>query len=162
MGSTAITDVALAAPVHFDRLNPDWDSITQVVREAGYDPDAVRAASWCSFGKMNIEALVDSPALAMVFPTGIVSTAGKRKIFGSGMKYSTIPFASCRAYGPADHTDPRGLGKFCIEFGGAGDVLLGRLQWTWRAKRFRDSSAEIMAVAEERDRILEVVTEFLG
>lgn len=65
-------------------------------------------------------------------------------------------------FAPVEYTDDRGFGKFGIEFGGPGNVLPGRLQWTWRAKRFRDATEEIMAVAEERDRIMSVVSGLIG
>lgn len=61
-----------------------------------------------------------------------------------------------------EYTDPRGFGKYTIEFVGPGNILLGRLWWSWRAKRFRDNRMEIMAVASERDRILGVVKNLLG
>jgi hypothetical protein len=129
---------------------------------AGFDSDSALAASWCTFGIRNIEALIDDPTLAGVFPTGILASVGNRKLFGGRVKYSAISFKSCKEFGPADTSDPRGMGKYCIEFAGPGGILLGRLQWNWRVKRFGDSRAQVMAVAEERDRILEIVSGILG
>jgi hypothetical protein len=156
-----LEQLALAAPINFDTAKPDWAGVHEVVRAAGYDPSEAIAATWCSFGKMNIEALVDATQLTILFPTGIVSTLGKRKMLTGGMKCDMVPFSICRGFGADDHTDARGFGKYCIEFVGAGNILLGRLQWQWKGKRFRDNRGEIMAVAEERDRFLAAVGHLL-
>jgi hypothetical protein len=58
--------------------------------------------------------------------------------------------------GATEYADERCFGKYCIDFAGPGGVLLGRVWWEWRAKRFRDSRSQIMAVAAERDRILKL------
>jgi len=150
------------APVNLDTARPDWPGVYDAVVDAGFTPEDAIAATWCSFGEINIEALVDASQLTLVFPTGIVSTLGKRRAFGRGPKYDVIPFSTCRGYSPDEYTDARGFGKFCIEFVGAGGILLGRLQWRWKGRRFRDSRQAIMAVAEERDRILNVVNQILG
>lgn len=120
------------------------------------------APSHAKFGTANIEALVDADTLAFVHPTGVLCTTGKRKLLSKEVKFKAVDFGQCRGFGPVDHSDERGFGKFGIEFAGAGNVLLGRLHWTWRAKRFRDSSQEIMAVAEERDRILAEIGGLIG
>jgi hypothetical protein len=151
-----------SAPVHFDHGHIDLLSIGQALSAHGVAVSNILAASWCTFGTVNIEALVDAPTLAFVHPRGIIATVGKKKLFGGQVKYSSIDFSYCRSYGPVDHEDPRRFGKFCIEFAGAGGILLGRLQWTWRAKRFGDSRQQVMAIAEERDRILEIVSSVLG
>jgi hypothetical protein len=78
------------------------------------------------------------------------------------VKCTTISFSSCKSYGPIDHLGSKGNGKYCIEFGAAGGILLGRLIWNWKATQFRDSRAETIAIAEERDRILAVVKRLLG
>jgi hypothetical protein len=148
--------VVAGAPVNSDAPTIDWDGYAEALRS-----DVV-AASWCSFGQMNIEALVDTLALTVIHPIGILSSVGKHKLIGKAVKYDALSFNMVRTYGPAEHTDERGLGKFCIEFAGAGSVLLGRLQWSWRAKRFRDPRAQTMAAAEERDRILNVVNQIMG
>jgi hypothetical protein len=93
---------------------------------------------------------VDDNTPAFVHPAGVLCTAGKRKLLGKAVKAKSVDFSQCRGFGPVEHADDRGFGKYGIEFAGPGNVLLGRLHWTWRAKRFRDSSQEIMAVAEER------------
>jgi hypothetical protein len=105
---------------------------------------------------------VDGPTFAVINPDGIFASVGKRGIFGGGVQFSTIDFNRCRGFGATEYTDDRGFGKFAIDFAGAGNLLLGRLFWTWRGKRFRDNRNEIMAVAGERDRILETVGSFLG
>jgi hypothetical protein len=146
-----------AAPVYHDKASYDSAGVDEAFQVAGVAPDSVVAASQCKFGTANIEALVDADTLAFVHPGGVLCTAGKRKLIGKAVKLSTIDFSRCRGLGPVEYTDDRGFGKFGIEFAGPGNVLLGRLHWTWKAKRFRDSSQEIMAVAEERDRILKVI-----
>jgi hypothetical protein len=78
------------------------------------------------------------------------------------MERLNIAFSDCRNISDTEYTDERGFGKYCIDFTGPGSILLGRLQWTWRAKRFRDSRAEIMAVASERDRIHQVVRDVVA
>jgi hypothetical protein len=146
-----------AAPVTSTPAKVDWAGLKALLEAKQIDPADVIAVTWCSFGVMNIEALIDATALTIVHPAGIISSAGKRKAFGGAIKANELNFADCRRIGEAEHTDERGLGKFCIEFAGPGGVLLGRLQWEWRAKRFRDSRAEVMAAASERDRILAIV-----
>jgi hypothetical protein len=157
IGNQHFDELVAAAPVNFDSAKVDWTGIKALLDAKNVDPSDVLAATWCSFGLNNIEALVDSPALTIVYPGGILNFAGKRKTFGGSLKFSEIDLRDCRHVSEEEHTDERGLGKYCIEFTGPGNVLLGRLQWTWRAKRFRDSRAEIMAVASERDRVMVVV-----
>lgn len=139
------------AAVNFDQATIDWDGFSEVLSAEGVDPDSVLAATWCSFGEQNIEALIDGPQLTVIHPLGVLSSLGKRRMLNKAQKYDRIDFSACRGYGPTEYTDDRGLGKYCLEFAGAGGMLLGRLQWSWRAKRFRDSRAQIMALAEERD-----------
>lgn len=138
-------------------VNVDYAGFNEALRAEGVEESSILAATWCSFGTANIEALIDADALTVIHPGGIISSVGKKKMFGGSPKYNSLSFSQVRGYGAEDHEDPRGIGKFCIEFAGPGGVLLGRLQWRWAAKRFRDSRAAIMAVAEERDRILGVV-----
>lgn len=156
IGNQHFDQLVSAAPVNFDSAKVDWDGIKSLLESKRIDPSDVIAVTWCSLGVSNIEALVDSAALTIIYPQGILSSAGKRKTFGSALKFSEINFAECRRIHEEEHTDDRGLGKYCIEFTGPGGVLLGRLQWSWRAKRFRDSRQEIMAVARERDRVMDV------
>jgi len=157
-----IQDLSASAPVLFDKANPDWGGVAEVLRVTGVAPESVCAATWCSLGHRNIEALIDAPQLTLVHSGGIICTVGKKKMLGGGMKYDSINFAQVRAIAPAEYTDDRGLGKFCIEFGAAGGMLLGRLQWRWQGKRFRKNQQDIVAVAEERDRILGVVSSIVG
>jgi hypothetical protein len=151
-GVRYLLSLAEQGPACSETIN--WKGVADAVADAGYDIAAAIAVSYCSFGMANIEALIDSVQLTILFPEGIISTSGKLTMVGRKLKYNQISFRECRGFGPDEHTDPRGLGKFCIEFVGAGNILLGRLQWGWKAKRFRDSRQEIMHVAEERDRFL--------
>jgi hypothetical protein len=157
IGNQYFDKLVAAAPVNSDSAKVDWAGIKSLLESKHINPSEVLAVTWCSFGIRNIEALVDSSALTIVHPTGIISSVGKRKSFGGSLKFSELNFSDCRQVSEEEHTDERGLGKYCIEFTGTGGVLLGRLQWEWRAKRFRDSRAEIMAVASERDRVMAVV-----
>lgn len=163
MGTSHLRELASAAPVNFNSVkNLDWDAVTEALGQGGIDPGTVLAVSWCQLGMANIEANIESDALAVIAPTGVLATAGKRKMMGKAVKCVSVEFSAVRAYGPVEHEDPRNYGRFGIAFAGAGNVMLGRLQWSWQGKRFRDSRREIMAVAEERDRILSVVSGVLG
>jgi hypothetical protein len=157
IGNAPLDQLVASAPVNFDSAKVDWQGMRALLTDQGIDPTSIVAATWCSFGERNIEALIDSPALSLVHARGVISSVGKRKTFGSGFKFDQVLFSECNAIAPAEHTDDRGLGKYCIEFGAPGGILLGRLQWSWRAKRFRDSRQDIIAVARERDRILGVL-----
>lgn len=159
--SAGIEQLARQAPTNFDEATIDWNGFRAAMDAERIDEAGVLAATWCSFGESHIGALVDSSALTVIHPRGILSGVGKKSMFGGRLKYDFIPFSTVRSFSPEDHEDDRGFGKFCIEFGGAGSVFLGRLQWTWRGRRFKDNRREIIAVAEERDRILAVV-ESLG
>lgn len=162
IGNAHFDQLVSNAPVNFDSANIDWPGYAALMQTLGIDPNSVLVATWCCFSTWNIEALVDSPALTIMHPRGILSSVGKKKLFGGNFKYNEIQFAMCKAFGPDEYVDERGFGKYCIEFAGPGSVLLGRLWWSWTAKRFRDSRMQIMAVASERDRILNVVQELLG
>lgn len=158
----SLEQLITAAPVYENASTPDLAGVYEAFSEIGVSPEDVVAVSQCQFGTANIEALVDDDTIAFVYPTGILCTSGKRKFIGKNVKYSEVKFAQCRAFAPCEYTDRRGFGKYGIEFGGPGNVLLGRVYWRWKAKRFKDSTREIMVVAEERDRIFNVVNEFLG
>ncbi|NKY08930.1 hypothetical protein [Cellulomonas hominis] len=149
------------APVNFEQVTPDWTGVEQVCREINFGLDDVQAASWGRFSSMNIEALVDEPELILIGTVGFVSTAGKRKMLSKKLKFGSVAYEQIREYRPVEHADPRGLGKYGIEFYGAGGIFLGRLQWQWKAKRFGDSRPQIIAVANERDRILSVLQALL-
>ncbi len=151
------------SPVNFNQVkNIDIAAVEEALSQAGFDPASAVATTWCQFGTMNIEANVESDTLTVICDRGVLSTSGKRKLMGKAVKYRSIDFASVRGIAPVDHTDDRGYGRYGIEFVGPGNVLLGRLQWSWSAKRFRDSRSEIMAVAEERDRILGIVGDLIS
>lgn len=151
-----------AAPINFEQPKVDWSGVAEVLDAKGIKPAEVVAVSWCRFSTANIEALVDGTSLAMIHPAGILSSSGKRKMIGKSLKFDEIPFSMCKEYAPTEYTDERGLGKYCIDFAGPGGILLGRLWWNWQAKRFRDSRSQIMAVASERDRILDIVRGLIG
>jgi hypothetical protein len=162
IGNDHFDRLVSAAPVNFDTAKVDWEGIKSLFADQRLDPSSVVAATWCSFGVMNIEALVDAPALTIIHPGGVLSSVGKRKMFGGALKSDQIAFSDCRDISDTEYTDERGFGKYCIDFTGPGSILLGRLQWAWRAKRFRDSRAEIMAVARERDRIHQIVRDVVA
>jgi hypothetical protein len=162
IGDRHFDQLVEAAPVNFEQPKADWPGVAELLQIQGIKPGDVVAVSWCRFSTANIEALVDSTSLAMIHPSGILASSGKRKMLGKSLKFDEIPFSACKQFGPTEYTDERGLGKYCIDFAGPGGVLLGRLWWDWRAKRFRDSRSQIMAVASERDRILEVVQGYIG
>ena len=157
-----LQELGQGARQHFDAIAPDWAGVEQAVRSTGVEPSTAIAATVCSFGERNIEALIDSPAMTFLFPTGIVSTTGKKGMLGGGPKAKVIDFSEVRAFGDCEYTDDRGFGKYCIEFQAAGGILLGRLQWTWKGKRFKDNRREIAAVAEERDQFLARVNQLLA
>jgi hypothetical protein len=161
-GDARLEQLVAGAPVNANSSTPDFVGIYEALGILGVDPANVVAVSQCQFGKANIEALVDDDTIAFIHPGGVVCSTGSRKLIGKAVKYSEVKFAQCRGFAPCEHTDDRGFGKFGIEFGGAGNVLLGRVYWRWKAKRFRDSTEAIMAVAEERDRILGVASQFLS
>lgn len=141
-----IRALAAAAPANEDQTQVDWDGFEEGLGATGFTPNSALAASWCKFGKVNIEALVDSATLAAVFSDGIYASTGKRKMFGKSVKYDAISFAQARRYGPGEYTDERGFGKFGIEFsgpGGCSDARTGhgrpsvfgtleRRLWRWR------------------------------
>lgn len=162
IGDRHFDQLVEAAPVNFEQPKVDWSGMAELLQTQGVKPADVVAVSWCRFSTANIEALIDSTSLAVIHPSGILCSSGKRKMLGKALKCDEIPFSMCKQFGPTEYTDERGLGKYCIDFAGPGGVLLGRLWWDWRAKRFRDSRSEIMAVAAERDRILEVVQGLIG
>lgn len=162
IGNAHFDRLVKAAPVNFDSANVDWLGYAALLNSQAIDPNDVLAATWCQFSTVNIEALVDSTVLTIIHPSGVLSSVGKKKLFGSGFKYDEVQFSTCKGFGPAEYIDERGFGKYTIEFVGPGNILLGRLWWSWRGKRFRDNRMEIMAAAAERDRILDVVTSLLG
>jgi hypothetical protein len=162
IGDRRFDQLVEAAPVNFEQPKVDWSGLAELLEQQGVTPADVVAVSWCRFSTANIEALIDGTSLAVIYPKGILASSGRRKMLGKALKFDEIPFSMCKQFGGTEHTDDRGLGKYCIDFAGPGGVLLGRLWWEWRSKRFRDSRSDIMAVASERDRILEVVQGLVG
>lgn len=147
-----------------ERVAIDWTGFNEAMEQAFPGAENAIAVSWCEFGMRNIEALVDPVMLAVIGTEGVFVSAGKRKVFGSGVKFNAIPWAQVKDYGPDEYTNEGGFGKYVIEFGGPGNVFLGRLAWTWRAKRFQAQKNRelVMATASERDRIYTVVEGLLS
>ena len=153
-----IQQLVSVAPNHFAKVNPDWVGVAEVLQTVGLSSADVVAATWCALGHANIEAGIDESQLVLIHPRGVVATVGKKKMFGGARKFDGFEFAQVRTITPADYRDERGYGKFCIEFDAAGGMMLGRLQWDWTGRRFRNTQDEIIAVAEERDRVLSLVS----
>jgi hypothetical protein len=145
-----------------DRTKVDWEGIKALLQSKAVNPAEVVAISWCSIGLKNIEANIDAAALTIIYKGGILSSAGKRKMMSQIIKFDEIIFSMVQGYGDVNYADKtRQDGKYCIEFSGPGNVFLGRLQWQYYQKRFRDMREEMMALASERDRILNVVRELI-
>jgi hypothetical protein len=149
------------APMLSDRSRVDWRQLPDELAGYGLVAESALAASWCVFETGDIAALVDPPTLALVFPDGVLCATRRGSPVRGRTRSAYIPFALCHRYEPVDH-DAGAYGKFCIEFAGAGDKLLGRLRWTWRSRRFRSGGDEIRAAEIERDRILHTVSAVLG
>mgnify|MGYP006953648088 CR=1 FL=1 len=143
------------------RVSVDWAGYKEALTECAVDPSSVTCVSYCTHKKANIEANFGDDGLAALHPGGIMLSTGGRSMIGKKLKLWTIDFARCNAFGPVEHEDPRVYGRFCIEFGGPGSVLLGRLEWNWSGKRFRDNSELIMDTAVERDRFPAQVSRIL-
>ena len=149
-----IRSEALATPAQFNdaKSKVDWMGVREIMNELQFDP---QTWTWCQLGHMPINALVDGPQLVLVGHKGILATLGKKKLLGGGRKFDSIVFQKVQSFSVADlQDDTHGGGKFGIEFFGPGGMMLGRLAWAWRGARFRNNQEEIMAVAEERDRVL--------
>jgi len=85
------------APVYHNNASYDRAGILEAMQIAGVGVDSVVAVSQCQFGTANIEALVDADTIAFVHPTGVICTAGKRKMIGKTVKFKTIDFGRCLA-----------------------------------------------------------------
>jgi hypothetical protein len=143
--------------------NIDWPVYGEALRTAGLHPAGLRTLSWGRFSETQIAALTESTTLIGVFDEAVFECVGKRHLFGRSPKYRLIDFTQVRAFAAEDYVvEHHRIYKFGIEFNGYGGVLLGRLEWHVQAKRFADSRQEIMATAQERDRVLEVVQQILG
>jgi hypothetical protein len=144
------------------QVQMDWQGYAQALSECSIEPSAVRCLSYCTHKVANIEANFGDYGLAALHPAGVMVSTGARSRVSKKLKLRTIDLARCQEFGPVEHSDPRNYGRFCIEFGGPGSVLLGRLEWNWTGKRFRDSSELIMDAAAERDRFLAQVESLLN
>ena len=145
------------------RLN--WGNYTEGLTSTMSDPADVVAVSWCSLSHQPIHfgASAGQGGLAAVSPRGIYVSTGDRSRIGKKLKADGLYFDQCKEFSAQDwQGEQRGDGgKYTIEFLAAGAVLLGRLEWVWWDKRFRDPRPAMIAAATERDRILTVVTETL-
>lgn len=155
-GSNHFDALVAAAPVTIKQPKVDWRGISTFMNESGIDSDSVLAVSWSVFGTANIEALIDPPTLAIIHRRGVLSTAGKKSLTGKPKAWA-IDFDQCRGWEPTETVDERNYGKYCIDFYGAGNVGLGRLEWRWDGPRFRDPREKMLISATERDRILDVL-----
>ncbi|MBQ1017964.1 hypothetical protein KBX71_08810 [Micromonospora sp. D93] len=145
------------------RQNVDWDVYGEALGNAGFPLTGLHALSWARFSEVGLPALTEGTSLIAVFDDGIFESLGKRRLMGRGPKYRSIDFRQVAGYGDVDHVDEHHrIFKYCIEFQGAGSILLGRLEWHAQGKRFSDNRQEIMATAQERDRVLAVINEVAG
>jgi len=157
IGNPYFDHLVASAPVNFDTAKVDWAGISTLLNLRGISPSGVVAVSWCAFSAADLGAQAAEPVLAMVHHEGVLSSTGRPATFGGPVKFHQVDFAACRCIIEAETAAESGYGTCGIEFLGTREVLLGRLQWTWRARRFRDSRAIITAAASERDRIMKVV-----
>ena len=160
-----IQQLAQAAPRLTD-VPVNFEGVDAAARAAGFEPGDAVAATWCKFGdKLNPlgAPFNGSPALGVVFPTGFLATSGKsgRRGFDGG----SVPLARCRDI-DTNHFEGIGFGHYMVHFWGPGGVLMGFLYWTHDAPkaglgslfgRQRDFRSEIMAVAEEQERIVGIL-----
>ncbi|QQS38815.1 SHOCT domain-containing protein [Candidatus Woesebacteria bacterium] len=158
-----IKSLIASLPAYFNAsVDIDADGLLKVLATEGVKFADVLAASWCTYNKWNIESSADAPTLVFIHTKGFIVSVGKNKFMSKAIKYESIPFTAFRNYAPIDYNDQGKDGKFCIEFMGSGGVLIGRLQWRWWSKRFHNASKEIMAVCDERDRILAIISKAIG
>jgi hypothetical protein len=154
----------LLRPIGRERSqNVDGTVYGDALEAAGLRPDGLRALSWGRFSDRQIEALTEMTSLLGIYDEGVIECVGKRQMFSRAPKFRLIDFSQVRSFGEADFVvDHHRIHKFCVEFASYGNVLLGRLEWHVQAKRFGDSRQEIVATAQERDRVLDVLQSILG
>jgi hypothetical protein len=102
----------------------DWSGVRDAAREAGFDPSTAVTATWCGVGERLNPMGSGAPdngrdAVAFVFPTGILATAGKRT--RRGIEASAIPFARCRSV-ETNNFQGIGFGICMIHFVGPGGI----------------------------------------
>jgi hypothetical protein len=156
IGNDHFDQLVTSAPVNFDAAEMSWPGLADLLASKNISPSDIVAVTWCSFGLGDIEALIDESALTMVHRAGVLSSAGRAKASGE-TDYHEIDFSQCRRITDVDMSDEHGYGKYCIEFLGAGGVLLGRLQWSWWTRLFWRSRARVTATETERNRIYSVI-----
>ncbi|PWR10180.1 hypothetical protein DKT68_09905 [Micromonospora acroterricola] len=165
LGNPAFSQLLDSAPTlgRERRQNLDWDVYGEALNDAGFSLTDVRTLSWARFSEVGVGALTEGTSLIAVFNNGIFESLGKRRLMSRSPKYRAIDFEQVAGYGDVDHVvEHHRIFKYCIEFQGAGSILLGRLEWHVQGKRFGDNRQEIMATARERDRVLSVINEISG
>jgi hypothetical protein len=74
---TGIERLARSAPTFGKSVKVDWIGVLEAAHSAGHPPDQAIAASWCTYfdARLTLAAVV-----AVVFPTGVLATAGNRSL----------------------------------------------------------------------------------
>jgi hypothetical protein len=163
IGNAHFDNLVAASPVTGYPTKVDWNGILATLSDQGIDPSAVVATAWCGFQNRNLDFGNETPMLAIVHRGGILCTIGKRKM-GGKLKFESINFSNVKVHAPIDVAPQAGdnYGKYGITLLGPGQVVLGSLVWRFKVKRFRDSGAEAMAAASDRDRLYAQIVPLLG
>lgn len=163
IGNAHFDNLVAASPVTGFATKVDWDGIQATLGDQGVDPSAVVATAWCGFQNTNLDFGGETPMLAIVHQGGIICSIGKRKM-GGRLKFNAINFSQVKVNAPIDVAPQPGdnYGKYGITFLGPGQVVLGSLVWRFKVKRFRDSSAEAIAAASDRDRLYAQIVPLIG
>src|SRR3954469_13992521 len=90
-----------------DGASVSRDGFYEALQVTGVDPGSALAATWCSFGQRNIEALVDATQLTVIHPLGVLSSAGKRGMMNKAVKFDSVAFSDVQGFGADEYTDPR-------------------------------------------------------
>lgn len=168
-----LDQIAASAPRLGLNVGIDWAGVWDAATGAGFDPRSVLAASWCQYGDQLNPLGSGAPnngreTLAFIFPTGILATTGRKT--RRGIDAAVVPFPRCKSV-YTNHFEGIGFGYYMIHFVGPGGILLGYLYWRHDAPKpglrallgtQRDYRTEILAVAEEYERILGVVQSLMG
>ena len=163
IGNAHFDGLVAASPVTQFPAKVDWSGVTATLSDQGIDPSAVVATAWCGFQNTNLDFGGEIQMLAIVHQNGIICTLGKKKL-GGRLKFESINFSNVKVHAPIDVAPQAGdnYGKYGITFLGPGQVVLGSLVWRFKVKRFRDSSADAMAAASDRDRLYAQIVPLLG
>lgn len=163
-----LEQLAASAPRLGLSIGVDWAGVGAAASAVGFDPSSALAATWCRFGDELNPLGSGAPTngkdvVALIFPAGVLATTGRRT--RRGIDAAVVPFGRCRSV-YTNHFDGIGFGHYIIHFVGPGDILLGFLYWSHDAPKpglramlgiQRDYRNEMMAVAEEYERVLGVV-----